>query len=115
MSMAANRMLRTFLRRTAKGEYSLEAEDGSLVLRSRTYRDLRRDMRVVLAALGLRLEDVKVFLGAPPRLRPPVVAPVMAPVLASVLPPVLAPVLAPPPWGGQTRETAASAPPALTP
>src|SRR4051812_28748173 len=65
MSMAATRMLRTFLRRTAKGEYSLEAEDGSLVLRSRTYRDLRRDMRVVLAALGLRLEDVKVFLGAP--------------------------------------------------
>jgi hypothetical protein len=65
--MALQRELRTFLRRTNDGAYRLEAEDGSLVIYSRSYRQLRRDLEVVLRALPGPRDRLKILIGSPPR------------------------------------------------
>jgi hypothetical protein len=67
MSMAAQRDLRTYLRRTIEGGYRLEAEDGSLVVESNNYRDLRKDLEVLLSAMPAPPLKVKVLIGSPRR------------------------------------------------
>lgn len=61
--------LRTYLRRVAPGEYTLQSEDGSIVIRGRTYGEVRRDLDVLLRADPSMDEDVTVmvYIGTPPR------------------------------------------------
>lgn len=64
--------LRLFLRRSADGGLRLEAADGSLMVQSCSYRQLRRDLETILRALPGWPRQVKVFIGKPPRRPPPV-------------------------------------------
>jgi hypothetical protein len=66
--MAAERELRTFLRRSPDGSYRLETDDGRLLLRGRNYRELRATLERVLAAMPKRPDRVKILIGTPSRL-----------------------------------------------
>jgi hypothetical protein len=61
--MAMNE-LRTFLRREKDSTYRLETEDGTPLVRGRTYRELRRQMDAVLATLP-GPPVLKILIGAP--------------------------------------------------
>jgi hypothetical protein len=84
--MALESELQLFLRRTSDG-YHLEAEDGSLVIQSRTYRELREDLDEVMKSMSRPPRKVKVLIGS--RRRPP--APVRTP--SGGYPPVTASLL----------------------
>jgi hypothetical protein len=71
--MLSNELL-TFLRRTSEGGYRLEAQDGSIMLESRSYHELREDLDVLLRAMPVPPRSVKVLIGRPrqpPRAAPP--------------------------------------------
>jgi hypothetical protein len=74
------REIRTFLRRTSGGGYRMEAEDGSLLVESRTYREVRADLEALFASKRLPPHRVKVLLGS--ARRPPESAPLPRPVEA---------------------------------
>jgi hypothetical protein len=57
--------LRTYLRRTSDGRYRLVAEDGRLLMQRNSYRELRRDLPAVLAALPVPCHRVKILIGSP--------------------------------------------------
>jgi hypothetical protein len=68
--MAFGTELRLYLRRSHKGDYRLESEDGRVFLRSSTYHQLRRDLETILAAIP-GAPSAKILIGTP---RKPVIA-----------------------------------------
>jgi hypothetical protein len=68
--MAVESELWTFLRRTKEGAYRLEAEDGALLVRGRTYREVRDELELVLSRMPDRPGRVKIFIGASPARMP---------------------------------------------
>jgi hypothetical protein len=62
--------LRTYLWRTTEGGYRLEAEDGSVTLEGRSYREVRADLEVLLASMRAPPQRVKILVGSPRRPAP---------------------------------------------
>jgi hypothetical protein len=65
--MAREDELRMFLYRIAPGALRLETEDGCLILQSRTYHELRRDLAIALQTKAGCAPTVKVMIGRPAR------------------------------------------------
>lgn len=79
--MALHGELRLFLRRREDGAgYWLETEEGSVVVQSRSYRQLRDDLDLILRGDPHGPRRVKVLLGSPRR--PPRPMPRPLPMLA---------------------------------
>ena len=65
--MSLEPTLRLFLRRSTDSTMRLEAADGSLVVQSRSYHQLRVDLKILLAAMPGRPPRVKIYIGSPQR------------------------------------------------
>jgi hypothetical protein len=65
--MAVGSELRLYLRRSLKGDFRLEREDGTVLVRSHTYHQLRRDLEAILAAIPGGPPHAKILLGTPRR------------------------------------------------
>ena len=63
--------MKLFLCRTADGALLLKAEDGRLVLRGRSYRQLRHDLERLLRADARAPREISILIGQPPTKRSP--------------------------------------------